>query len=61
MQYERAKEQVFLCSFFDSLSIEEYLKNQQMKILFKLPNLFAALRIRFWTIANPVILRNWGG
>lgn len=32
-----------------------------MKILFKLPNLFAALRIRFWTIANPVILRNWGG
>lgn len=31
-----------------------------MKILFKLPNLFAALRIRFWTIANPVILRNWG-
>lgn len=32
-----------------------------MKILFKLSNLFAALRIRFWTIANPVILRNWGG
>ena len=60
MQYERAKEQSSFALFFDCLFIE-YLKNRQMKILFKLPNLFAALRIRFWTIANPVILRNWGG